>query len=108
MGFTANTTNFNAYVQAGSITITSATVVTNTWQHVALVRAGSTVTLYVGGTSRGTTTNSGTMGYTNPTQGTLGLGGSTGLRYFDEVRVTKGVARYTANFTPPTEAFLSQ
>ena len=107
VGLTASTTNFNAYIQSAGPTITSATVVTNTWQHVALVRVGSTVTFYVGGVSRGTTTNSGTLGYTNPIVSTLGFGGSTGLRYFDEVRVTKGVARYTANFTPPTEAFLS-
>lgn len=96
-------------------TITASTSITaNTWQHFAAVRSGSTVTLYLDGTSVGsgtsdgntTTDGSGTFdyfigcldydngGYRFPAGG-----------YIDEVRVTKGVARYTANFTPPTAEF---
>jgi hypothetical protein len=77
----------------------------DTWQHVAMVRSGSTVAAYVDGVNIGTTTSSATV-----TCDFLIFGDSSvGVRYFkgqiDEVRVTKGNARYTANFTPPTAAF---
>ena len=78
----------------------------NTWQHVAMVRSGSTVTAYVDGVSIGTTTSSATV-----TCSFLILGDSSvSGRYFkgqiDEVRVIKGVAQYTSAFTPPAAAFL--
>jgi len=80
------------------------------WKHVALVRSGGTVTLYVDGVGTILTTALGTTVLYDG-GGTHMIGGqSTGADrafngYADDVRITKGVARYTANFTPPTQAF---
>jgi hypothetical protein len=81
---------------------------TATWYHFALVRSGTTTTLYIDGTSVITVT----ADSTNYTGTHFGLGSLFGTAvgavhngYIDEFRVTKGVARYTANFTAPTAAF---
>ena len=80
------------------------TMVNNTWQHLAFVRNGNVYTLYVDGVSKATTTSSSTFSSgTNPVQ--LGIhGGVTypAVGYFQDLRVTKGLAKYTSNFTPPT------
>ena len=84
----------------------------NTWYHVAAVKNNGTVRLYVNGTDIG----GGTLGAAAATSTVLTIGAespsyqSTGYGYFfpgyiDDLRITKGVARYTANFTPPTSAF---
>ena len=88
---------------------TSSTALTiSTWTHVALVKNGTTITLYLNGTKP--TTGSGTSS-TSLTDQNLRIGASAGTAaqffngYLDEVRITNGVARYTANFTAPTQAF---
>jgi len=81
----------------------------NQWVHLAVVRSGSTITLYVDGTASGTVTSAATLAGTNgslwvgTTGDTLATGAING--YIDDLRITKGVARYTANFTPPTAPF---
>ena len=78
-----------------------------TWIHVALVRSGTTTTLYVNGTSVGSTTSQ-TLPTTNSS---ISIGGNT-VRfassnfngYIDEVRVVNS-AVWTSNFTPPTSAY---
>jgi len=80
-----------------------------TWTHCAWVRSGSTMTFYRGGTSI-TSVSVGTgsinNGTTNPlTVGAANNGTSPLNGYIQDLRITKGYARYTSNFTPPTAAF---
>lgn len=83
----------------------------NTWYHLAVSRAGGTTRLFVNGTQIGSSyadsTNYLNGGAGRPVIGTLGyltslynLGG-----WIDEMRVSKGIARWTGSFTPPTEAY---
>jgi hypothetical protein len=79
---------------------------TTTWKHVAITRAGSTVRVFQNGVIKGSGTSSTTHNYTNPYFGYYAPNGNlyfTG--YIDDIRITKGVARYTGPFTPPTSAF---
>lgn len=78
---------------------------TGTWYHIAFVRNGSTTLIFINGVSQSVTTYAawGTM----PDRAeALMIGGNTqGTRdtdgYIDELRVTKGTALWTADFTPP-------
>ena len=78
----------------------------NQWIHFAIVRNGSNWTMYRDGVSVATATYSGVTSTTNFFY--IGTSGES-LYYFqgyiDELRITKGVARYTGNFTPQTSAF---
>lgn len=86
------------------------TVTHNAWHHVAFVRAGTTLQLFLDGVSQATATFTGAI---DTITDTLDIGYDNGVasRYFngniDEVRITKGVARYTGSFTPPTTPFPS-
>ncbi len=80
-------------------------ITTNTWYHIALVRNSSTSSLYVDGTSVGSAITTG-----NCTGTYLSIGGYYNTSflyqgYLDELRITKGVARYTSSFVPPTSEF---
>jgi len=98
---------------------------TNIWYHVAASRSGTSLRIFVDGVQQGDEFNS-TISYNQ-----VGTGGSQDLHigrfftgdptgqavpgvsyyamflngYIDDLRITKGVARYTANFTPPTAPF---
>ena len=84
----------------------STAITTNSWQHLAFVRSGSTLTAYINGTSVGTATVTASLGSSGVMR--IGAGASAGapyFGYFDEMRVTKGYARYTTNFTAPISPF---
>ena len=94
------------YISGSAIaTESGAAVSTNTWYHIAVVRSGSTVTIYRNGTSVASGTSSGDINYSAAAL-TIGSASTYPLiGYIDDLRITKGYARYTANFTSPTAAF---
>lgn len=72
-----------------------------TWTHVALTRSGSTFRLFIDGTERDTYSSA--SSFTNSTK-PLRIGGNSTYSFagnLDEVAIWKGVAKWTANFTPP-------
>jgi hypothetical protein len=73
------------------------------WHHVAVVRSSSTLTIYVDGVNKGSFACSAALtGGGNPlTIAYIGNDNTYTPCYVDDVRITKGIARYTANFTPP-------
>ena len=97
----------------GSQLFTSSSALTgNTWTHLAVVRSGTNVTLYINGTKP--TTGNGTSAAI-VSDNFLTVGTSSGSKdttttnhfqgYIDDLRITKGYARYVANFTVPTITF---
>jgi hypothetical protein len=95
-------TEFNVYFQSISPDWSpSHSLPIDQWVHIAMVRSGSTVCLYQDGQLVASTTASGTHGYAAPDGARISNTGGNEL-YIDEFRITKGVARYTSNFTPPT------
>ncbi|MDP3519816.1 MAG: LamG domain-containing protein [Hydrogenophaga sp.] len=75
----------------------------DTWHHIALTRSGSTFTLWRDGVSIGTGTTSVTLSNNaEPLRfGRSEYWGAVMNGHLDDIRVTVGVCRYTATFTPP-------
>jgi len=78
----------------------------NAWHHMAIVRSGSTITMYVDGVTRGTSTQASSI----DTSYALAIGSQTGGGYYfngwiDELRISKGIARWTSGFSVPTGAY---
>lgn len=83
------------------------TVSTSQWYHLALVKNGNTWTPYLNGVAGTSTTNSSTV-ISNTLSFNIGGFPNTGSYfsgYIDGIRVSKGIARYVTNFTPPVQAF---
>lgn len=83
------------------------TFVLGTWYHFAVCRSGSQAYLFLDGVQDGTGPANWTGTPLMSPEMRLGTDyqGSFMLGALDEVRVTKGVARYTADFTPPSAPF---
>jgi hypothetical protein len=92
----------------GGTTINSGStfISTSTWTHVAITRASGSVRLFINGTVVGGPTTV----TTDLTGQNICVGGYYSTTYLwngyvDDLRITKGFARYTSSFTAPTAAF---
>lgn len=111
--------NAGKVVFAGSVGMARSTVMStsaptlNVWNHVAAVRDGGNLRLYLNGVQEGSAAISGALN--SPSietrigvgQNGAGILGPGFLGYIDDARITKGVCRYPGGttFTPPTAPF---
>lgn len=99
---------FNVLSANTSYGTSAGSVSANTWIHIALVRSGGSLLAFANGILINTTNVTGVT-LNNPAGSVLQIGQGQGYYpwngYIDDFRITKGVARYTANFTPPTAPF---
>ena len=108
--FALTQTNGYPFVYSNAFIVTGSSGPSlNTWTHIAYVRASGTLTVYVNGTSVGSasfTNNLTDPGVYISRVGQTSSGGTENYTgYIQDLRITKGYARYTANFTAPTAAF---
>ncbi len=77
----------------------------HTWHHVAVVRNSGTWTLYIDGTSQGTSTSYGSTDFAATVDWWIGErpnGSYDFTGYIKDARFVNGTAVYTSAFTPPT------
>ena len=98
------------YINGGSSITESSSPSLSTWYHYAIVRSSGTVTIYRDGLSVASASMAGSLGGIG-TPPTIGVKAGTTLYglngYLDDFRITKGLARYTSTFTPPTTTHLT-
>ena len=100
------TTNTIRLAANGNVLVETAfALLTNTWYHIALSKSSGNTRIFINGIQSGPTyTDSNTY-----IQGPLTLGArfdSTAafVGYIDDVRISKGIGRYTTTFTAPVSA----
>ena len=105
----SNSNKLEFFFNNNAATSTTSNVPSGEWAHVAVSRSSGTTRLFVNGVQGASVADSSNYsGSGNACIGARLVDGSADLfmfGYIDEFRVTKGVARYTANFTPPTAPF---
>jgi hypothetical protein len=101
--FCASSTN-SSWDVANNVSFGAPTL--NTWNHFAVSRSGSSIRLFLNGVLGATVTTSASLtDHASPfTVGSQFNGANPFTGYIDDLRITKGYARYTANFTPPGAA----
>jgi len=95
------------YTSGGGVSVPRPLLTTGTWQHIAAVRNLGIITIYKNGISV-SSASIGTSAINSTPSSALKIGmysvaGYNG--YISNLRITKGVARYTENFDVPTAPF---
>jgi len=102
------TTDWFVYIANAARLQDNVSASADTWYHVAIIRNVDQLELYVNGVGYGAVT------YGNAITGAAGDALFIGkdadeanyvAGWIDEYRVSKGIARWTTDFTPPTEAY---
>ncbi len=91
---------------------TTETISSNGWHHIAIVRDGNTIKPFLDGNLM-TVSNPNYSNSISSAPSILTIGaefeGGAGVwsisGYIDEVRISKGIARWTSNFTPPATPY---
>lgn len=105
-GTSGNNLIFFQYITNTTLITSSSSIIKHQWNHVAAVRHGVSIYLYINGTSVGNTTFSNSFSGDSANGGVGGFYSNPGIYYLDgymaDMRVVNGTAMYTSNFTPPT------
>ena len=90
----------------GSVFSGTTSSLTNAWHHIAVSRSSGITKIYVDGSSIASYSSTINFSLSNPFvigyAYSNGSGSDSLQGYIQDFRITKGLARYTANFTPPT------
>lgn len=115
-------TNGTVQFQERSITVTLISLVSgplvtiNTPFHIAVTRSGSILRLFLDGVKVSEVTLLTAHAWTTAAPVTLNIGGQWNTRvtandiegYADDIRITRGISRYNADFTPPIATEFSE
>lgn len=102
-----NTSNQLVYNDGASNVITGDSISETTWTHVAVSRQGTSTRLFINGTQTGSTYTDTRFYLQSPVRIGARFDATTAFNgHIDELRITKGLARYTGNFTAPTAPFV--
>lgn len=95
-----------AFNGVDGVLVSTSNIVYNSWVHIAIVRNGTAMAMYVNGVSESTSTQSATLAGTANSIWIGAAGDNLGITYYNgyvsNLRFVKGQALYTGTFTPST------
>jgi len=106
-GFVINTSGQIVFILGSNNRIVSSAISLNQWVHFAQTRQTSITRMFINGVAQATTYNDATNYTAAGNLWTIGASGAAGpiVGNIDDLRITKNICRYTANFTPPIAQF---